>query len=106
MSKYSGSLTCVVHKGILDEDQIAALAEITDSLMEMAVNDSFQRFVRIKHIRGTSVSPKWVPFDFDRDEETQGTALLWTHEVRRPSSDDDEGQDPAALLQPSRKPSA
>ena len=105
MSKYSGSLTCVVHKGILDEDQIASLAEITDSLMEMAVNESFQRFVRIKHIKGTSVSPKWVPFDFDLEEEAEGTALIWTHETRRPPSDNDKGQDPAELLLP-RKPSA
>jgi KaiC/GvpD/RAD55 family RecA-like ATPase len=78
LCKYSGSLTCVVHKGILDEDQIAEIAGLTDSLMEMAVNESFRRFVRIKHIRGTAVTPKWVPFDFDRvDEEEEGTALIW-----------------------------
>ena len=88
MSKYSGSLTAVVHKGILGEDQIASLAEITDSLMEMTVTENFRRFVRIKHIRGTAVTPKWVPFDFDQaPEEEQGTGLIWTHHSKKSSSD-------------------
>lgn len=88
MSRYSGSLTCVVHKGILGEDDIASLAEITDSLMEMAVNEDYRRFVRIRHIRGSAVAPKWVPFDFDRaEEDVQGTALLWTHETKRLDDD-------------------
>lgn len=78
MAKFSGTMTSVVHQGILDEDQIALLASISDSLLEMMVDENFRRFVRIKHMRGELVRPKWVPFDFEREAaEEDGTSLVW-----------------------------
>jgi KaiC/GvpD/RAD55 family RecA-like ATPase len=81
MAKFSGTMTSVVHQGILDEDQIALLASISDSLLEMRVDDNFRRFVRIKHMRGVLVKPKWVPFDFEREAaEGDGASLVWSRE--------------------------
>jgi KaiC/GvpD/RAD55 family RecA-like ATPase len=80
MARYNGPMTAVVHKGILDEDQIALLASIADGLLEMVVDENFRRFVRIKHLKGTKVTPKWVPFEFERGEtEREGTVLIWSH---------------------------
>ncbi len=79
MAKFSGTMTSVVHEGILDEDQIALLASISDSLLEMKVDDNFRRLVRIKHMRGVLVKPKWVPFDFEREAaESDGASLVWS----------------------------
>jgi KaiC/GvpD/RAD55 family RecA-like ATPase len=81
MAKFSGTMTSVVHQGILDEDQIALLASISDSLLEMKVDDNFRRFVRIKHMRGVLVKPKWVPFDFEREAaEGEGASLVWSRD--------------------------
>jgi len=81
MAKFSGTMTSVVHQGILDEDQIALLASISDSLLEMRVDDNFRRFVRIKHMRGVLVKPKWVPFDFEREAaEGEGASLVWSRD--------------------------
>jgi KaiC/GvpD/RAD55 family RecA-like ATPase len=81
MAKFSGSMTSVVHQGILDEDQIALLASISDSLIEMRVDESFRRYVRIKHMRGVLVKPKWVSFDFEREAaEEEGTSLVWSRD--------------------------
>lgn len=79
MAKFSGTMTSVVHQGILDEDQIALLASISDSLLEIRVDEDFRRFVRIKHMRGVLVKPKWVPFDFEREAaEGDGASLVWS----------------------------
>ncbi len=81
MAKFSGTMTSVVHKGILDEDQIALLASISDSLLEIRVDENFRRFVRIKHMRGVLVKPKWVPFDFEREAaEGDGASLVWSRD--------------------------
>ncbi len=81
MAKFSGTMTSVVHQGILDEDQIALLASISDSLLEIRVDENFRRFVRIKHMRGVLVKPKWVPFDFERDSaEGDGASLVWSRD--------------------------
>jgi KaiC/GvpD/RAD55 family RecA-like ATPase len=81
MAKFSGTMTSVVHQGILDEDQIALLASISDSLLEIRVDENFRRFVRIKHMRGVLVKPKWVPFDFEREAaEGDGASLVWSRD--------------------------
>lgn len=78
IARFSGTLTAVVHKNILDEDQIAHMSSIADGLLEVKVDESFRRLVRINYLRGVLVTPRWVPFDFQRDEETEGTALIWS----------------------------
>ncbi len=78
IARFSGTLTATVHRNILDEDQIALMSSIADGLLEMKVDDSYRRLVRINYLRGVLVTPKWVPFDFQREEETEGTALIWS----------------------------
>jgi len=77
MCKYNGTLTSVVNKGILDEDQIAQVAGLADGILEMRMDSEYRRYVRIKHLKGTIVTPKWVPFEFERDEEEHVELLGW-----------------------------
>ncbi len=78
MVKVSGTLTCAVHRRMLEDQQIATLETVADGLLEMMVDERFRRFVRIKHFRGVKVTPKWVPFDFEKEEEITGAALVWS----------------------------
>jgi archaellum biogenesis ATPase FlaH len=75
--KISGSMTCSVHRGALSDEQIAGLAEAADGVLEMMVDNSFKRYVRIKKLKGARVSPKWVSFEFEREEALDGTSLIW-----------------------------
>jgi KaiC/GvpD/RAD55 family RecA-like ATPase len=77
MARFSGTMTALVHRNILDEDKIALLSSIADGLLEIKVDQSFRRFVRIKYLKGVLVTPKWVPFDFQREEEVEGASLIW-----------------------------
>lgn len=77
MVKVSGKITLTVHNGIVPEEQIALLSTIADGVMEMRVDEGFHRFVRIKHFKGLEVTPKWVPFDFEREIEGDSTVLGW-----------------------------
>jgi len=70
-------MTSVVNKGILDEDQIAQVAGLADGILEMRMDSEYRRYVRIKHLKGTIVSPKWVPFEFEKDEEDEVAILGW-----------------------------
>lgn len=81
MARFSGTMTTLVHKGILDEDQIADLVSISDGLIEMKIDENYRRFVRINHLRGVLVTPKWVPFEFElEDEEDESFVLGWNKE--------------------------
>jgi len=75
--KVSGRMTSTVHSAIVPDEQIALLSTIADGVLELRMDEDFHRFVRIKHFRGLRVTPKWVPFDFDRDEESSGALLSW-----------------------------
>lgn len=75
--KVSGRITSTVHSDIVPDEQIAMLSTIADGVLEIKVDDDFHRFVRIKHFKGLKVAPKWVPFDFDRQDETPGAILSW-----------------------------
>lgn len=77
IARFSGTLTAVVHRNILDEDQIAFMSSIADGLIEVKVDDNFRRQVRINYLRGMLVTPRWVPFEFQREEDVEGTALIW-----------------------------
>jgi len=85
MARFSGTMTTLVHRGMLDEDQIADLISIADGMIEMKVDDNFRRFVRINHLRGVIVTPKWVPFEFEIEdkEEDESTVLGWNREQLR-----------------------
>lgn len=78
MSRCNGTMTCVIHKGILDEDQIAMVAGLADGILEMKIDGKYKRFIRINYLKGTAVTPKWVPFEFDTgDQEEEGAFLGW-----------------------------
>ncbi len=79
MCRCNGTLTAVIHKGILDEDQIASVAGLADGILEMRIDKDFRRYVRINHLKGTLVTPKWVPFEFEIEAEDEGDAsvLSW-----------------------------
>jgi KaiC/GvpD/RAD55 family RecA-like ATPase len=80
MVKVSGKITSTVHSTIVPEEQIAMLSTIADGVIEIKIDEGFHRFVRVKHFKGFNVAPKWVPFDFGRDQDEGSTVLGW----RRP----------------------
>ena len=84
MVKVSGTISSVVHGGILKDEQINMLSSMADGLLEMKVDEGFRRYVRIKHFRGIQVSSKWVPFDFEFKEDVSGASVLsWRREKPR-----------------------
>jgi len=77
MVKVSGKMTTTVHQGIVPDEQISLLSTLADGVLEMMVDDSFHRYVRIKHFKGLKVVPRWVPFDFEREEDDGSAVLSW-----------------------------
>ncbi len=77
MCKENGTMTCVVNKGMLDENDIAQISDLVDGILEMRMDSEYRRFVRIKQLKGTIVSPKWVPFEFEKDEDDEVQILGW-----------------------------
>lgn len=75
--KVSGVITATVHSGIIPEEQIALLATIADGMLEIKIDEEFHRFVRIKHFRGLKVTPNWVPFDFQEEEDGGSVFFSW-----------------------------
>ncbi|MEM0342954.1 MAG: RAD55 family ATPase [Thermoplasmata archaeon] len=80
MAKMSGKLTATVHRDIVPEDQISMLSTVVDGVLEMRMDESFHRHVRIRHFRGLDVKPRWVRFDFEREEDSDATLLGWPRE--------------------------
>mgnify|MGYP001031048964 CR=1 FL=1 len=79
--KANGAITYAVHRGLLTEEQIAPIESIVDGILEIKVDSDFRRYVRIKYLRGVKVSPRWVPFDFEiEEEEGAGASLVWHRE--------------------------
>jgi KaiC/GvpD/RAD55 family RecA-like ATPase len=76
MVKISGKMTSTVHSSIVPDEQIALLSTMADGVLEMKIDEGFHRFVRIKHFRGLKVTPRWVTFDFETDQES-GEVLSW-----------------------------
>jgi len=85
-----GAMTCVLHKGILDEGQISLLSSMADALIEAKIDDRFRRCVRIKFVRGIQVIPRWVPFEFEAAEEArkEGAFLGWRRDEEPPDEDE------------------
>lgn len=79
--KTSGAITCVAHKNLLTEEQIAPLESIVDGILEMKLDSDFKRCVRLRYLRGVRVTPRWVPFNFEiEEEEGEGASLVWQRE--------------------------
>ncbi len=72
----NGVMTSAVHRQMLDERDIALLSSIADGMIEMMIDESFRRHVRIKHMRGLKVAPRWVPFELEAEAEAPGGAFL------------------------------
>jgi len=77
MVKVSGRITATVHCGIIPDEQVALLATIADGVLEIKIDEEFHRFVRIKHFRGIKVTPNWVPFDFQEEEDGGTVFFSW-----------------------------
>lgn len=75
--KVSGRLTAVVHSGLMDERHIDRLGEISEGILEMRVDGYFHRYVRLNKFKGLEIAPRWVPFEMDLEDESQGTVLGW-----------------------------
>lgn len=76
IARFSGSLTCAVDRSAIGEEQSASIASVADGLVEMTMGSNLRWYVRLKHLRGSTVSPKWVSLDMER-EPPVGTALMW-----------------------------
>lgn len=83
MCRFNGTMTSVINKGILDEDQIAKIAALADGILEMRMDSEYRRFIRIKHLKGATVTPKWVPFEFEREDEEEATVLRWRGKAKK-----------------------
>jgi KaiC/GvpD/RAD55 family RecA-like ATPase len=76
IARFSGSLTCAVDKSVMGEEQSASIASVVDGLVEMAMGGNLKWYVRVKHLRGSTVSPRWVPLDIER-EPPVGASFMW-----------------------------
>ena len=76
-SKKKGSLTATLHEGMHSIDQVNALINQCDGLIEMHIDDKMKRFIRISRMKSIEIEPKWVPFEIEQAEGVSGTALVW-----------------------------
>lgn len=76
-AKKKGSLTATLHENMHSIDQVNALIDLCDGLIEMHIDDKLKRFIRISRMKSIDVEPKWVPFEIEPAENVAGTALVW-----------------------------
>jgi len=75
-----GNLTCTIHRGMIHEDQVEAVGDIADGIVEMMMDRQYKRFIRIQRMKGMELKPRWVQFDFERSDDEEGTMLGWGKE--------------------------
>lgn len=88
-AKQYGSLTTVIHKGVLSDDQVLKAETTVDGVIDVRVDDAFRRYVRIRRMNGLTVKPSWVPLEVVRGAETGSSAFLaWRKDAPGGSGDD------------------
>ena len=77
MVKISGRLTAVVHSGVVQENHITRMGDLSDGIIEVRVDGYFRRFVRLRRFKDLDIDPRWIPFDLDMEAESDSTVLGW-----------------------------
>ncbi len=80
MSKRRGSLTTTLHEDMLSNEHIDSLGKLCDGLIEMRIDEKMKRYIRIIKMQSVEVEPKWVLFDIEPAQSSDGAALVWKKE--------------------------
>ena len=57
-----GFIAYAVHDGVHDALTMNLLRSLVDGVVELRFTESMEREVRLHHLRGTTVTPRWQPF--------------------------------------------
>ncbi len=60
-----GFIAYAAHEGVHDERTMALLSSLVDGVMEIRFADAMRREIRLHHMRGLVINPRWVPFDVE-----------------------------------------
>ncbi len=63
-----GLILYAAHEGVHDDRTMALLSSLVDGVLEMRYADAVRREIRIHHMRGVPVQPRWVPFEMEKGE--------------------------------------
>ncbi|MFQ5838203.1 MAG: RAD55 family ATPase [Thermoplasmata archaeon] len=66
-----GLILYATHEGVNEEKQENLLRSLVDGVLEMRFDGSMKREIRLHHLRGRRVDPRWFPFDERAEESTE-----------------------------------
>jgi KaiC/GvpD/RAD55 family RecA-like ATPase len=73
-----GTAIVSVYDGVHDEKALNHLVALADGVLELRFDSDLNRVLRVRHMRGMSVSSRWIPFEISpaRDEPS-AQVLEW-----------------------------
>jgi KaiC/GvpD/RAD55 family RecA-like ATPase len=77
LAKKRGSLTATLHEDMHSREQIDSLGELCNGQIEMRIDEKMKRYIRIIKMESLEVEPKWVLFDIEPAQSSDGAALVW-----------------------------
>lgn len=80
LGKRRGSLTVTLHQNMHPKEQVDALTDACDGLIEMRVDERMKRYIRMKKMASIEVEPKWMLFDIEPASRETGAGLIWKRE--------------------------
>jgi archaellum biogenesis ATPase FlaH len=71
-----GTSIVSVHEGVHDEKTVNHLMAIADGVVELRFDEELNKMMRIRNMRGHSVTPQWIPFEIRNIDEGEPVRLL------------------------------
>ena len=71
-----GTSIVSVHEGVHDEKTVNHLMAIADGVVELRFDEELNKMMRIRNMRGHSVTPQWIPFEIRNIDESEPVRLL------------------------------
>lgn len=73
-----GTAIVSVFDGVHDEKALNHLVALADGVLELRFDNELNRVLRVRHMRGMSVSGRWIPFEISPGgEEMPAPVLEW-----------------------------
>ncbi len=71
-----GSAMFNIHDGVHDQRFINHLMAMADGVVELKFDDDLEKRMRIRHMRGTTTSSKWIPYKITKGRSSTSKPLL------------------------------
>jgi len=73
-----GTAIVSVYDGVHDEKALNHLVALADGVLELRFDTDLNRVLRVRHMRGMSISSKWIPFEIaPAQDDVPAQVLEW-----------------------------